>query len=636
MPGTANAISIKKRLTRKYLSVLVLLGLLSCTSFSVFMSYFKHIEKDGYLINVSGRQRMLSQRIALLTLERDQETSLTGRQKVQEELNHAIETMEQSHKKILSEKGQIPVFHEVYFGEQSALDKQVNEFLSEFKSSRSFRPTGAVIFNREKVDRLLGSLDHAVSVFEAEGNRHDQLLVWLQRVVLASGLVVLVLSGWLVFRPMTIDITEKTHQLQLERNHVKILLDITVIANRAKTLTDAIQKTLTLICEHTKWPVGHAYVLDKKDPDLLVPTKLWHLQNPDQFHTFKDTTESTPLKKGTGLPGRVFQAQKAIWVRDVTQDQNFPRNKVAANIGVRSAFAFPIVFQDSTVAVLEFFSDQVIHEDQDLLNIVAHVGQQLGQVYERERSDEILRSERDTSEKANQAKSVFLANVSHELRTPMHGILSFARFGQQKFETSTKEKLKSYFDEIYDSGSRLMTLLNDLLDLSKLEAGKITYSMQELDLGEIVQIVISEMAAFARENGLKLETTGDASNVIGTFDGDRIMQVVRNLISNAIKFSEKGTAVQIVLDQDQDKILCQVINHGVGIPKDELESVFDKFVQSSKTRSGAGGTGLGLAICREIVQQHGGRVWAESDLNSETRFIVELPRSAVETKQAAA
>ena len=233
-----------------------------------------------------------------------------------------------------------------------------------------------------------------------------------------------------------------------------------------------------------------------------------------------------------------------------------------------------------------------------------------------------------TAERANLAKTVFLANMSHELRTPMHGILSYARFGQQKIESAPKEKLKSYFDEIYESGSRLMTRLNALLDLSKLEAGKVVYAIQERDLVEVAAVIKSEMQAFATEKGLTIELKHEAQAALAAFDQERIMQVLRNLVSNAIKFSIGGAPVRIELSTVGHGIRCAVVNRGVGIPRDELKTVFDKFVQSSKTKSGAGGTGLGLAICKEIVEQHHGKIWAESDPGGETRFIFEIQEAA--------
>lgn len=238
---------------------------------------------------------------------------------------------------------------------------------------------------------------------------------------------------------------------------------------------------------------------------------------------------------------------------------------------------------------------------------------------------EILSLEKEAAEKANAAKSLFLANISHELRTPMHGILSFARFGKQKFESASKEKIKIYFDEIYESGSRLMSLLNDLLDLSKLEAGKVTYSVRENNICSIVNSVCTEMRGFAEESGLQFTVKTDSPNITGFFDAEKIRQVLQNLLSNAIKFSQKKSAIQLEINQTDEKIKCTIINRGVGIPEAELITIFDKFVQSSKTKTGAGGTGLGLSICREIIKHHGGHIWAESKINEDTKFIFELP-----------
>lgn len=242
-----------------------------------------------------------------------------------------------------------------------------------------------------------------------------------------------------------------------------------------------------------------------------------------------------------------------------------------------------------------------------------------------------LRLAKEAAEKANHAKSMFLANMSHELRTPMHGILSYARFGQNKYATAPKEKLKSYFDEIHESGSRLMTLLNDLLDLAKLESGKVKYSMKPCRLHHILQSVSDELHAYSREKSILLEVKNNIGDRLAICDEDRMAQVVRNLVSNAIKFSTINTTVLLETFFHEKGIGCRVINQGVGIPQSELNSIFDKFVQSSKTRSGAGGTGLGLAICLETVRDHGGDIWAESQSDGLTTFTFWVKEAVVDT-----
>ncbi len=253
-----------------------------------------------------------------------------------------------------------------------------------------------------------------------------------------------------------------------------------------------------------------------------------------------------------------------------------------------------------------------------------------------ERTAEAVRA-KELAEAANRAKSEFLANMSHELRTPMHAILSFSRLGQDRMRNGTAQmpKIATYLERIEQSGHRLLGLLNDLLDLSKLESGKMRYDFAHHDLRDIVATVVGELAAYAHERGVIVAIVPVDAPVVARCDAERIGQVVRNLLSNAIRFTGAGLSVTIDLRGDQsiagpdgtlcDAALVSVVDEGIGIPEGELEAVFDKFVQSSKTSSGAGGTGLGLAICREIVAHHGGRIWADNNPGSGARFSLLIP-----------
>lgn len=255
-----------------------------------------------------------------------------------------------------------------------------------------------------------------------------------------------------------------------------------------------------------------------------------------------------------------------------------------------------------------------------------------------ERTAEAVRA-RGEAERANYAKSVFLANMSHELRTPLHAILSFSDLGKSRSVDSADpaiQKLHQHFDRISDSGHRLMALFNDLLDLAKLDAGKMSLHARPNNLKEMITKACKAFELLAEDKAIKLDFESVPSGIVVRCDRDRIGQVMDNLLSNAIKFSPAGSTVTVTAepieipgrrtgDANHAGVVVRVRDEGVGIPIDELEAVFDKFVQSSRTVTGAGGTGLGLSICREIIELHGGAIHAERNLERGTSLVFTLP-----------
>lgn len=239
-------------------------------------------------------------------------------------------------------------------------------------------------------------------------------------------------------------------------------------------------------------------------------------------------------------------------------------------------------------------------------------------------------------ESANKAKSEFLSNMSHELRTPIHAILSYASFGIKRDKVSP-EKRKSYFNKIHKSGSNLLYLLNDLLDLSKLESGKMEFHKSSNCIKEITIECIEELQLLLDAKNLILNTRFQNELFIIHCDKHVITQVIRNLLSNAIKFTPENKQITIKLTlrksdtiREAIKIKTSVLrfeieDQGIGIPENELTKVFEKFIQSSTTATGSGGTGLGLAICKENIAAHSGTIWAESTQGKGSRFIFEIP-----------
>lgn len=239
---------------------------------------------------------------------------------------------------------------------------------------------------------------------------------------------------------------------------------------------------------------------------------------------------------------------------------------------------------------------------------------------------------------ASQAKSEFLANMSHELRTPMHAILGFVELGNRRAANANDPRITQYFQRIDQSGQRLLTLIDELLDLSKLDAGQMALHPITFDVLALVKQVGAQLESLLIDRKLQLDISNLAASTRLTADEGRITQVVCNLLSNAIKFSPEGGCIRIEISDAklpagrrvedsglQTALAISFIDQGIGIPSDELEHIFEKFVQSSATKNGAGGTGLGLAICRAIVAQHRGTIAAHNNPGPGACFVVTLP-----------
>jgi PAS domain S-box-containing protein len=236
-----------------------------------------------------------------------------------------------------------------------------------------------------------------------------------------------------------------------------------------------------------------------------------------------------------------------------------------------------------------------------------------------------VREARDAAEEASRSKSEFVANISHELRTPLQSIIGFSELGQLRGRDVPK--LAGMFGDIHGAGQRMLALVNDLLDVSKIESTVGTFHLERTDLRPLVREVLRELEPLlgGRNLGVALDL-GDMP-LVSKVDPLRFQQVVRNVMANAIRFSPPGQAIEVTGELTAaNEVHLQIRDRGPGIPPAELESIFEAFVQSSKTKDGSGGTGLGLAICRKIVEAHGGRICAAPAPRGEgSVFHITLP-----------
>lgn len=231
------------------------------------------------------------------------------------------------------------------------------------------------------------------------------------------------------------------------------------------------------------------------------------------------------------------------------------------------------------------------------------------------------------AERAARTQREFVANISHELRTPLQSILGFSELGMAR--AGQHAKLTVMFENIHGAGQRMLALVNDLLDLSKIESSVGAFHFQRQDVRDITEDVAAELQPQLQRRRLHLQSQLGRQPLLAKIDPARFAQVLRNVLANAIKFSPEGSSIQIDASMpDPASIRLSVRDHGPGIPPAELESVFDAFEQSSLTRDGSGGTGLGLAICRKIMAAHGGHIHATQAPGGGALFHVTLPTAS--------
>jgi signal transduction histidine kinase len=255
-----------------------------------------------------------------------------------------------------------------------------------------------------------------------------------------------------------------------------------------------------------------------------------------------------------------------------------------------------------------------------------HMSQELQRLYESQRrAAQELQRLNEQLQHASEAKSNFLANMSHELRTPMNAILGFVEMLLDDIYGEVPPHLKEPLTDIQTNGKHLLRLINDVLDLSKIEAGRMELMLAEYSVQDVVETVRSSLQSLALEKGLELIAVQQDDIPLAFGDGKRITQCLMNLVGNALKFSKAGRVALSVEKQD-DNLLCRVSDTGIGIPKEELENIFTEFQQldTAITREYSG-TGLGLNITKKFVEMHGGRIWVESELGKGSTFFFSIP-----------
>jgi signal transduction histidine kinase/ActR/RegA family two-component response regulator len=548
----------KRYLTRQYMVAIFVMAILSSITLISFL-YVLHQQEDyAYIINISGRQRMLSQRTTLQMYKFMECENCLKMEEIRKVLLNDISLMQSSHESLVSgrlkdQKSFTPskAIHDMYYGDGLGVDSLVKDHLNNIHALTEAKITDSVLADNQNLRDeifhsatmiLLPALDKIVKQYELESNLLTQRLLTISFLIFIFTLVALAAIVVKIFRPLILSIVKNENLLNTILDNVPILMDIVgddaKILYQSKFLKDtlgenSIGKTCYEVYKDDKKQCHRCPLLDK------------------------DFTEQNSVLEIPGcLGGRILQVSH-----------------------------IDIIFQGQR-AVLEVFQD-------------------LTQQNETER---LLVSAKEQAENASSLKSEFLANMSHEIRTPLNGIIGFTDVLLES-ELSSQQ---NYFAELLkDSGGTLLALVNDILDFSKIEAGKLDMENVEFSLSGIFNKITQIYATKIDNTNLSINYNIEPLNRNIISDPVRLQQILTNLISNAVKFTKEGgitvNAKQINEFENTIRIKFSVQDTGIGIPAERQKHIFEAFSQSdsSITRK-FGGTGLGLTISNKLVDLLGG------------------------------
>jgi len=332
-----------------------------------------------------------------------------------------------------------------------------------------------------------------------------------------------------------------------------------------------------------------------------------------------------PVHLGETALGWAGVKREAVQIPDILDEPNYPLRQIIERDGLRALLAVPLLREDRLIGGLVVRRKAPGQFQKETVDLLQNFATQSALAIQNARLFREIEEKGHELEIASKHKSEFLANMSHELRTPLNAILGYTELILDKIYGNVPEQIQEVLERVEQNGRHLLSLINDVLDLSKIEAGQLTLSLNDYSMKDVVHTVVTAVESLAAEKNLELKVIVSPEVDYGKGDEQRISQVLMNLVGNAIKFTEKGK-VEVEATASNGTFVVSVSDTGPGLSEADQQRIFEEFRQvDASSRRRKGGTGLGLAIARRIVKMHGGRIWVESTLGEGSTFFFTLP-----------
>ncbi len=419
------------------------------------------------------------------------------------------------------------------------------------------------------------------------------------------------------------ELEARTHELARSVGELKALGEV----GQTVSSTLDLETVLTRIA-------SHAVQLSGADGGAIYEydemTQEFHLRGSHQIEKeLVEALRSSPIQLGWGAVGQAATTRAPVGVTDILDERQYAATRfrpMLRQLGYRSLLAVPLLREDRIMGGLTIYRRKAGSFSTEVVKLLQTFATQSVLAIQNARLFREIEEKSKQIEAANRHKSEFLANMSHELRTPLNAIIGFSEVLGERLFGELNEKQAEYTDDILSSGRHLLSLINEILDLSKVEAGRMELEVATFDL----PTALENARTFVRERALRHAITLELSidQRLGEFMGDerKIKQILLNLLSNAVKFTPEGGRINLSAKQSDGAVEISVSDTGIGISREDQGTIFEEFRQvGGDYAHKKEGTGLGLTLAKKFVELHGGKIWVESEVGKGSTFIFTLP-----------